>query len=921
MSINQQLFEPFPGPPQPVKNPSPVRILTILAVSIFMAEIIAMAILYFLPGLGYLVRTLLDGLIMIALIIPMLYLLQLKPIRQQIEDRNKAEAALRSGEELLKKVLELIPVGVWITDHKGDIVHGNPASKFIWAGARYVGIQQYGEYRAWWADSGKRVEPHEWAVVRAIQHRETSLNEELEIETFDGSRKVILNSAVPILGEQDSILGAIIVNQDVTQQRQEQKLLIETNELMERFFLSIHTLIAYMDRDFNFIRVNDTYARYGGHHPEYYPGRNHFQLYPNEENQAIFQKVVETGEPYYVYEKPFEYQEFPERGVTYWDWSLQPVKGAVGEIEGVVLSLVDITERKKAEMELERQNQELELLSNVERKQRELAEALTQAAKALNSSLEVHIVLDQILEQIHKVIPCDAATVVIRDGDKPLSVRYYNPEDAASLRQFKLNQSEIYPIFKILETGREPLTSTNQAGSSNSLSISDLNWARSYAIIPILVRDNLTGFIGLFSARPEYFDQKSVDILLTFATHAVVAIQNARLYEDEQQSRQTAETLRSATLTLSRSLELDSVIKSLFDYIDQMAPFDRASFILLAANDCIESVVIRENDGTSAVDQKVPETLLDMDNPLIQIVSRSRAAVVISDQDELSEWKFWLGDQRYKTCMLVPLISVGKLSGFVGLEKSEPNFYSQHHSQLVEALVSQASAVIQNARLFNQIRAAHTRLQNLSHRLVELQEAERHYIARELHDEAGQSLASIMLGLNMLERGAYDPEVVKRSVADMENRVDNLMENLHRLAMNLRPPALDHLGLASAVRNLLDEYGRQHQLDIRFICSGLTERLPAEVETAFYRIVQEAVTNIIRHAQAKQVVVELNKTHNLLILVVKDDGVGFDPKGKVDKGRLGLVGIQERTDMLGGALFVESKRDKGTALRIEVPWS
>jgi PAS domain S-box-containing protein len=115
--------------------------------------------------------------------------------------------------------------------------------------------------------------------------------------------------------------------QKIESLRQAEKALQEKEELKERFFDSINTLIAYMDREFNFIRVNDAFAREGGHSPVYFVGQNYFMLYPSEENLKIFQQVLETGEAYAVNEKPFEFPDQPERGLTYWNWSLQPVIG------------------------------------------------------------------------------------------------------------------------------------------------------------------------------------------------------------------------------------------------------------------------------------------------------------------------------------------------------------------------------------------------------------------------------------------------------------------------------------------------------------------------------------------------------------------------------------------------------------------
>ncbi len=130
-----------------------------------------------------------------------------------------------------------------------------------------------------------------------------------------------------------------------------------TNELLERIFSTTYLLIAYLDSDFNFIRVNRAYAMADGREPQFFVGKNHFDLYPNEENESIFRQVVETGEPYIAYAKPFEYALHPERGLTYWDWTLHPERDALGKVEALVLCLADVTERVKAHEAL-RQSEE-----------------------------------------------------------------------------------------------------------------------------------------------------------------------------------------------------------------------------------------------------------------------------------------------------------------------------------------------------------------------------------------------------------------------------------------------------------------------------------------------------------------------------------------------------------------------------------
>lgn len=132
--------------------------------------------------------------------------------------------------DLYQKILALLPVGVWIMDETGKIQYGNPAGQKIWAGARYVGPDEFGQYKGWWVTTGKLIKPEEWAAARAIRKGEVSVDEEVEIESFDGKRKVILNSAMPIRRDDGGIEGAIIVNHDITKRKRAEERLRDMAE-------------------------------------------------------------------------------------------------------------------------------------------------------------------------------------------------------------------------------------------------------------------------------------------------------------------------------------------------------------------------------------------------------------------------------------------------------------------------------------------------------------------------------------------------------------------------------------------------------------------------------------------------------------------------------------------------------------------
>jgi len=173
----------------------------------------------------------------------------------------------------------------------------------------------------------------------------------------------------------------------------------------------------------------------------------------------------------------------------------------------------------------------------------------------------------------------------------------------------------------------------------------------------------------------------------------------------------------------------------------------------------------------------------------------------------------------------------------------------------------------------------------------------------------------------MIDKKADDPQGVRAEVAGLNRMLEGVLEELHRLAMDLRPASLDHLGLAAALRQHVAMVNDRYGFTAQFEMVGIQDRLPDELEIAYYRIVQEALNNVVRHARAKRVDVILEQRGNNLVLVIEDDGIGFNPEAVMRKGgRLGLFGMRERTEMLGGELIIESKPGKGTTIVVEVPY-
>jgi signal transduction histidine kinase len=226
----------------------------------------------------------------------------------------------------------------------------------------------------------------------------------------------------------------------------------------------------------------------------------------------------------------------------------------------------------------------------------------------------------------------------------------------------------------------------------------------------------------------------------------------------------------------------------------------------------------------------------------------------------------------------------------------------------------------QNVWLFEEVRQGNQQLHALSQRLMKAQEEERLHLSRELHDESGQLVAALTMQLGLLERDASQPEALNRHIAELKRATHEIQDNLHQLAVNLRPASLDHLGLVTALQQYTEEFGRKYHIQTDFEAVGMQgKRLPIEIEIALFRIVQESLTNVALHAQATRVDVLVNVHETRVAATIEDDGVGFSPLPAVVESTLGLFGMRERVEMLGGRLTVESSPGKGTTVTAEVP--
>ncbi len=214
--------------------------------------------------------------------------------------------------------------------------------------------------------------------------------------------------------------------------------------------------------------------------------------------------------------------------------------------------------------------------------------------------------------------------------------------------------------------------------------------------------------------------------------------------------------------------------------------------------------------------------------------------------------------------------------------------------------------------MLEEISSSHKRLEEFSSRILSAQEEERKRVARELHDETSQALTVLMIELQMLEK--TDPEDRKKKITDLWAYTSQILDGVHRLTLELRPSNLDELGLIPALRSYTNEYIKKFNINIDFQVSGFRGRLPSNMEVALYRVVQEALTNVVKHSGATSVLVSMRREDGLVIVTIKDNGHGFnmDEVMKSKERGLGLFGMRERMSTVGGELAINTTPDQGT---------
>jgi signal transduction histidine kinase len=402
------------------------------------------------------------------------------------------------------------------------------------------------------------------------------------------------------------------------------------------------------------------------------------------------------------------------------------------------------------------------------------------------------------------------------------------------------------------------------------------------------------------------FTAADQEIVTLLAALAAVAIENARLYEASTQWSKQLESLNEVGNALATETDLGQLLDLIARRLLELLEARLVAVMLPAGDSDLRFVATAGEGGAEFLGRMLPRD----SSKAGRVFDRGQSERSDSVLDDPEVSRDVVRGFGVRTGLWVPLVVRSETIGVIAVhDKLTPDArFSDNDLRLAETFASRAAVAVDLSQ-----RIARDALR----RIVDAQELERRRLARELHDETGQALSSILLGLKTLD-DKVESDDARTVVANVRELVVATLQDVRQLAVDLRPKVLDDFGLVAALERLTETFGTQTGIRVRFESGLGEERLPLEVETALYRIVQESLTNIVKHALAENVSIVLARKPGAVVAVIEDDGRGFDPDD-IREGGFGVQGMRERVGLFDGRLQIESSEESGTTLVAEVP--
>lgn len=660
-------------------------------------------------------------------------------------------------------------------------------------------------------------------------------------------------------------------------------------DVLERLFSSIHVLVAHLDRDFSFIRVNQAYAAADGHEPGYYVGKNHFELFPNAENQKIFRTVVKTGEPIVFFSKPFEYAEHPERGVSYWDWRLEPIKGPNGKVESLIFTLLDVTEQTKGRKKLE------EALARMNEAQR--------IGRIGNWDWDA--VTDTIVwsEQYYRIFGVDPTT---KPPNYKQHLEAYTPESIARLdAAVKQNMKTGEPYELDLEFAHVRPSGTQWITARSETK-----------------RDQNGKIIGLRGTAQDITERKLTELELVRANRALRLLSGANQALLKIQDEQELLDAIGKTVVDIGGYRLMWIGYAEHDAEKTVRPVCQAGF----GKDYLKSAKITWDDTK----QGRGPTGMAIRTGKIQL-----ACDIINDP-KMSPWREMAVKHGYHSSVALPLSSNGSTFGALNVYSSERDAFGKSEVETLEELAGNLAFGITHIRMRAQVEERTREIDQLKNKFIQI-------VSHQLRTP----LSVIRWNLDTLlqgERGELktsQEEMLRGTYAATEeiiSRIDDLIVAIDIEEGRLRLTK-ERTDLVELVRSACGELGAAKRKQM--VCRLTFPRgfvPPVTVDAAKIRdVIGRLVDNAVSYSKERsRITVTMSVPDGRVRFQISDTGIGIPaseqpnvfkrffrgwnaPQMKPDASGLGLYIAKHYVEAHGGKIGFTSVENKGSTFWFEIP--
>ncbi|UCB52046.1 MAG: PAS domain S-box protein [Candidatus Zixiibacteriota bacterium] len=462
---------------------------------------------------------------------------------------------------------------------------------------------------------------------------------------------------------------------------------------------------------------------------------------------------------------------------------------------------------------------------------------------------------------------------------------------------------------------------------------------------PLVYRGKSMGLLAVSSmTEARQFTKDEIRLLQTVSNPIAVTIENYRLLQD---LKQKYAQIREQTRTLEKQTREQDILLTVSRALSRAMDLDEVSQVgsrvvgsALGADGC--AVCLAGEDGQHfeirglysrepAHDRKLLKTRFPWNDVphLMKIIKKGKHFFIDnrSDLPSKSKTREYFRKTGIKTALGTGMFFGKKLVGLLSVTAvTQHRVFSQEETRLIQTMANQIAVAVENARLQQVVEKHAQDLKDLYSQSLKTQETERKKIAQELHDQVGQMLQSMKMNLDWMKRAlTYRPEKLEKMEAwlsDTEKLLAQTIEDIRDLTFELRPSVLDDFGLIPGLEWYIDIYSRRSGVKVSLRTRDREYPFPPEVVTALYRIIQEALTNVAKHARASLASVSVSQRGSTAVLSVRDNGIGFDASKALSAPKgMGLLNIKERVNMLGGSFEIISRPRKGTKLNIQIPFS